>query len=109
MKKGILNTCILGFTILTVVLFINCKTNFEDTKEKELVQIDTFENLQTGDIIFQTSNSNQSKAIQLATHSKYSHVGILYKKNMCRCIKEYNQVGVNLVVFLTFKRVKELL
>jgi len=41
--------------------------------------IDNFENkLKSGDIIFQTSKSQQSKAIQLATHSKYSHVGIIY-------------------------------
>jgi len=31
-----------------------------------------------GDIIFQTSRSSQSKAIQLATHSKWSHVGIVF-------------------------------
>lgn len=36
--------------------------------------------LKDGDIIFQTSRSDQSKAIQLATHSKFSHTGILYKK-----------------------------
>jgi uncharacterized protein YycO len=35
--------------------------------------------LNDGDIIFQTSLSQQSKAIQLATHSKYSHCGIIYK------------------------------
>ncbi len=34
---------------------------------------------QNGDIIFQTSKSSQSKAIQLATNSKYSHMGIVYK------------------------------
>ena len=34
---------------------------------------------QNGDIIFQTSTSGQSKAIQIATGSKYSHVGIIYK------------------------------
>jgi uncharacterized protein YycO len=33
-----------------------------------------------GDIIFQTSLSSQSKAIQLATKSKYSHVGIIFKE-----------------------------
>jgi uncharacterized protein YycO len=33
-----------------------------------------------GDIIFQTSLSPQSKAIQLATKSKYSHMGIIYKQ-----------------------------
>lgn len=34
--------------------------------------------LQSGDIIFQTSQSSQSKAIQLATGSEYSHMGIIY-------------------------------
>ncbi|MEB4677176.1 YiiX family permuted papain-like enzyme [Enterobacteriaceae bacterium G50] len=32
---------------------------------------------QTGDIIFQSSQSSQSKAIQLATHSDYSHTGMI--------------------------------
>lgn len=35
---------------------------------------------QNGDIIFQTSKSGQSKAIQLATGSKYSHMGIIYEQ-----------------------------
>lgn len=30
-----------------------------------------------GDIIFQSSQSNQCKAVKLATHSEYSHVGII--------------------------------
>lgn len=36
--------------------------------------------LKNGDIIFQTSTSGQSKAIQLATHSPYSHCGIVYQQ-----------------------------
>ncbi len=36
--------------------------------------------IQNGDIIFQTSTSGQSKAIQIATDSKYSHMGIIYKQ-----------------------------
>ncbi len=36
--------------------------------------------LHNGDIVFQTSHSSQSQAIQLATHSKYSHVGIVFLK-----------------------------
>ncbi|MBK5142853.1 YiiX family permuted papain-like enzyme [Budviciaceae bacterium BWR-B9] len=36
---------------------------------------------QSGDIIFHTSRSSQSKAIQLATHSPYSHMGIILFKN----------------------------
>ena len=38
-------------------------------------------NTQPGDIIFQTSQSSQSLAIQLATHSKYSHMGIIFLRD----------------------------
>lgn len=49
----------------------NLKTeNKQSTPEPEI---------QEGDLIFQTSLSQQSKAIQLATNSKYSHCGIIYK------------------------------
>lgn len=34
--------------------------------------------LKNGDIVFQTSRSGQSQAIQLATHSAYSHCGIVF-------------------------------
>ncbi len=36
--------------------------------------------LHEGDLIFHTSQSAQSRAIQLATHSPYSHCGLLYKR-----------------------------
>ena len=35
--------------------------------------------LREGDLIFHTSQSAQSRAIQLATHSAWSHCGIIYK------------------------------
>src|ERR1700691_4288287 len=38
------------------------------------------ESFRNGDIIFQTSKSRQSRAIQLATHSKYSHMGVLFQE-----------------------------
>ncbi|MDR1310866.1 MAG: YiiX family permuted papain-like enzyme [Burkholderiaceae bacterium] len=46
----------------------------------------TAENIQTsafkeGDIVFQPSVSDQSLAIQIATRSRYSHCGIIVKKN----------------------------
>ena len=37
--------------------------------------------LREGDLIFHTSRSAQSRAIQLATHSPYSHCGIIYREN----------------------------
>lgn len=42
---------------------------------------DTIKNqIQTGDIIFQTSMSRQSQAVQRATNSKFSHCGIIIKE-----------------------------
>lgn len=37
--------------------------------------------LRDGDIVFQTSRSGQSVAIQRATHSKYSHMGIVFLRH----------------------------
>ena len=42
---------------------------------------DKLTNVENGDVIFQTSKSNQSLAIQLATKSVYSHCGIIYRLN----------------------------
>ncbi len=36
------------------------------------------QSLRSGDIIFQSSTSGQSAAVQLATHSKYSHCGMIW-------------------------------
>ena len=56
------------FSILLFVFLLNCSS------QQSI-------NFQDGDIIFQTSKSNQSKALQIATKSKYSHMGIIYNKN----------------------------
>jgi hypothetical protein len=37
--------------------------------------------LRDGDIVFHTSRSSQSQAIQLATHSRYSHMGIIFSEH----------------------------
>ncbi len=72
------------FQILTVVILFSCgndpssikKSKPEDVQEEKIEKVKPF---QSGDLIFQTSFSNQSKAIQLATGSEYSHVGIIYE------------------------------
>ena len=63
-------------TILLFVLIIifGCSSGQSDKTLQEPGQ-----NIQNGDIIFQTSQSGQSKAIQRGTNSKYSHMGIIYK------------------------------
>ncbi|MGC4042097.1 MAG: YiiX family permuted papain-like enzyme [Flavobacterium sp.] len=40
-----------------------------------------FDNIQDGDIIFQSSQSGQCQAIRIATNSKFSHCGIIYTEN----------------------------
>ena len=83
MKKAII---ILGLLGLTIFGGLYAKRKFYDPKHqldnaktevKKLVDIDEIKN---GDLIFQTSRSGQSKAIQLATKSKYSHCGLIYKE-----------------------------
>ncbi len=55
--------------IFIIILFCSCNQKIDDSQ------------FLSGDVIFQESESSQSKAIQLATHSKYSHCGIIYKNN----------------------------
>ncbi|WP_407659060.1 YiiX family permuted papain-like enzyme [Marivirga aurantiaca] len=62
--------------LITLTFLLAC------TEGKKAEEIQEMENIiQSGDIIFQTSKSSQSKAIQLATDSKYSHMGIIYEND----------------------------
>ena len=57
---------------------------FTDGVKKDAVRLESFkleQEVNNGDIIFQTSKSSQSKAIQLATNSQYSHMGIIYEND----------------------------
>lgn len=53
----------------------------EQEDVQKYIANNSVQEFRTGDIIFHTSKSQQSKAIQLATHSKYSHMGIIYNDN----------------------------
>lgn len=82
MKRGII---ILG--LLGIVIFggLYAKKRFYDPKRRldnskiEVKQLVDNGEIKNGDLIFQTSLSGQSKAIQLATKSKYSHCGLIFK------------------------------
>jgi len=75
-KMTHLKSILLAMTLLTACSESEHKTE-DKVSVKASVQVD---DLQDGDIIFQTSKSTQSKAIQLATKSKYSHMGIVYRQ-----------------------------
>lgn len=76
--------CLLIAIIAILLLVVNQNTIVKFIAGKVVAQKVTAklnEQLQDGDIIFQTSQSSQSKAIQLATGSAFSHMGIIYKTN----------------------------
>ena len=62
----------LFFFISVLALFSSCSN--ASSKSSEAL-------FQSGDIIFQTSQSAQCEAVRLATHSKYSHCAILFVEN----------------------------
>ena len=82
MKKRIILFLSLAFLIWAGFY---AKQKLYDTKHRleiartEVQDLKEDNKLNDGDIIFQTSLSQQSKAIQLATDSKYSHCGIIFK------------------------------
>lgn len=84
MKKAII---ILGLLGLLIFGGLYAKRKFYDPKHRlenaktEVKKLSDNDEIKNGDLIFQTSLSGQSKAIQLATNSKYSHCGIVYNDN----------------------------
>jgi hypothetical protein len=77
MKKSVLS--ILAISLLLVSVWASVPSISSGSFDK-IKKSNAFDQLQEGDIIFQTTYSHQSQAIQMATHSKYSHVGILFRK-----------------------------
>lgn len=83
MKKRLLT--ILTIEILVFLAYWGTEMyQFANGVKKDAFRLKNFklkQTIQNGDIIFQTSKSNQSRAIQLATKSKYSHMGIIYEND----------------------------
>lgn len=73
LKKIFLFFC-LAMTVLFAFLSLD---NLPQIKKGKSAQ-ETFKN---GDIIFQTSQSEQCEAVRIATNSKFSHCGIIYIEN----------------------------
>jgi hypothetical protein len=82
LKKSIFILGLLGLIILGG-LYTKRKfygsTHRLDSAKTEIKKLAEEGEIKDADLIFQTSLSGQSKAIQFATHSKYSHCGLIYK------------------------------
>jgi uncharacterized protein YycO len=76
---------VLGIISLTLFGGLFAREIFSESKPTLTIKSAEIKNRQQlyeikeGDLIFQTSLSGQSKAIQLATKSKYSHCGLIFK------------------------------
>ncbi|MBS1560836.1 MAG: YiiX family permuted papain-like enzyme [Bacteroidetes bacterium] len=83
MKKRIITFGVIG-VVLIAGLYVKWRYDapiraLEDARTNVRTMVEHGE-IKSGDLIFQTSRSRQSKAIQLATGSEYSHCGIIFKE-----------------------------
>lgn len=86
----ILSICILSIYGINL-LIEDLEANMVKHQESSTNSKNKNGSIQNGDIIFQTSMSSQSKAIQLATNSKYSHMGIIYDNSGSLSVYEAGQ------------------
>lgn len=80
--KRVFTLVIVPAILITTGFYI--KRRFYDPKQRlanatrQVVKLAENHEIREGDLIFQTSLSGQSMAIQMATHSRYSHCGIIH-------------------------------
>ncbi len=82
MKKSKIIFAIVTFGLSFYFALSITKKIFNKTKIAEnKIENQTFDKIQDGDILFQTSQSAQCEAIRIATNSKFSHCGIIFIMN----------------------------
>lgn len=69
-----------SFLLSTAILALGAGYFLKDEAAKQRAAQETQNQIQTGDIIFQQSGGSQARAIQLATHSKWTHCGVIIRK-----------------------------
>lgn len=69
------------FIILGIVLLLLVLPFAQMISEVITAQTEPINNIREGDVIFQTSKSQQSSLIQIATRSKITHCGIIVMKD----------------------------
>lgn len=84
-RRKVITLFLFVIVLIAVAMYVGKRYNKAGFKgflssEKAVVNVEQVD-LCDGDLIFQTSLSGQSKAIQLATKSRYSHCGIIYQSD----------------------------
>ena len=75
--KNIISYCLLAF-FLAGIGGMSANSLFAKKPFKKSLNL---KKLKEGDIIFQRTRSEQARAVKIATNSKYTHVGIIFKIN----------------------------
>ena len=78
MNKSIKIIVILFLCILTLLFSVGASTTLENGK---FLKTKSQQSFNDGDIIFQSSQSEQCEAVRIATNSKFSHCGIIFNEN----------------------------
>lgn len=81
MKKRLLRVLIIVVVVYSFLLVWRSGNDSGSDIDENTSNANIIELIRDGDIVFHESLSQQSKAIQLATESPYSHCGIIYKNN----------------------------
>ena len=78
MKKKLL----IAFALLIGIVLVLAKLNtFQVNQSFKAIAESSNRTFKDGDIIFQTSQSQQCEAVRIATNSKFSHCGIIFIKD----------------------------
>ena len=82
MNRRVKKISIIGLiAVVALIGFFHLIGQVMTEEDNHIDIVDLFGILEDGDLIFQESKSSQSLAIQIATDSKYSHLGIIYKND----------------------------
>ncbi|HEY1047985.1 MAG TPA: YiiX/YebB-like N1pC/P60 family cysteine hydrolase, partial [Bacteroidia bacterium] len=68
------------FVVVLSIIALNAELK-KKVNKKVVVKTASSDSLKNGDLIFQTNIKGQGRAIQLATKSKYTHIGIIIRVN----------------------------
>ncbi|OON68838.1 YiiX family permuted papain-like enzyme [Hymenobacter sp. CRA2] len=102
MKRSVLLLFVVTALTLLAAAYPRVKrrlVRFRHLRQAEAAMARETAALHDGDLIFHTSQSAQSRAIQLATHSKYSHCGVLFRQGgEWQVFEAVQPVGTTLLV-----------
>ena len=72
---------LITLSLIALLYVITVKTSTETEKTFAILNESIQQTFKDGDVIFQTSQSEQCEAVRIATNSKFSHCGIIFNEN----------------------------